>query len=300
MLSRCAFSQALVCVCAAGTLAQGPEVDQGPTNYMVETRWVIDTTIPDGGATRITLTLQGRAIFSGWTPQDGHSPNGSQVRQGNFGVLTLGYGSAGATQPSVIRSTEGTTIERGAWDFYDPDEGHSTVYGASPSVWNPARQRFEYGMRGSTGDYFTDAPTGDIWEAATPNGGFDGPNVLSNIDLLRSDRQSSGMQTRNATDAAGGPAWLALYRIDLVTASPVTFGGDEVLVDFDGYLVGATYALNYGGNSWAIGSPLHTLAESRPHSSVSVGFSFASGSVPGPGGVTVLVLAGLAGLRRRR
>ncbi|MGH7134043.1 MAG: hypothetical protein ACREJO_19125 [Phycisphaerales bacterium] len=289
-----------MCVCAAGAPAQGPVVDQGPTNYTVETRWVIETPIPDEGATRITLTLQGRAIFSDWTPQDGTSPNGSLVRQGNFGIRQLGYGSGGASQPSVIRSTEGTAIERGAWDFYDPEEGHSTVYGAAPSVWNPARQRFDYGMRGTMGLYFTDAPTGDIWEAMTPNGGFDGPNVLENIDTSRSDFQTNGMQPRNLTDPLGGPLWLSLYRVDVLTATPVIFGGDDVTVEFDGYFVAATYALNIGGSVWALGSAPHSLSQPRPHSDALVGFTFATGSVPTPGGVSVLVLAGLAGLRWRR
>ena len=300
MLSRCVFSQALMCVCAAGAAGQGPVVGQGPTDYGVETRWVVETAIPEGGATRITLTLQGRAIFGDWTPQDGVSPNGSLVRQGNFGIRQMGYGSGGVLQPSVIRSSDGTTIERGAWDFYDPDEGHSTVYGASPSEWNTARQRFDYGMRGTMGLYFTDAPTGDIWEAMTPNGGFDGPNTLENIDLSRSDFQMPGMQPRNLTDPSGGPLWLSLYRVDVLTLTPVVLGGEDVTVEFDGYLVAATYALNIGGSVWALGTPAHDANQPRPHSGALVGFSFATGSVPGPGGAAVLVLAGLAGLRRRR
>lgn len=293
-------------VCAMGVAAAAcaaaaqPTGFPGPTAYAVETRWQVNTELGSDGASRVVLTLQGRADLGGWAHGDGTINGGLAVRQGNFGLLSLGYGAEGAAQPATIRSSEGTSLERGAWLTSNAEDEAVTVYGASPGVWDPARGAYLNGMRFSGSEPIADTPTGNAGPLPQFNGRFAAPNVLTEINLLRTDVGTNFVPARNLTDPSGGARWNDLYRVVLVTDAPVVLGGDDVVVDFSGYFRAATYAVNWTAGQWQLGSPAHGPDAPQPAGSATIGFSFVGGGVPGPGGACVVALAGLAGLRRRR
>lgn len=119
------------------------------------------------------------------------------------------------------------------------------------------------------------------------NGEFNAAGNLTNFNLLRDDFQNAAFQTRETS--ATDPAWMDLYRINLVDARGLVAGGTDLQVVFSGWLRSAGQSQRVGG-SWTMTGGASVL------SSTTIGF----GLVPTPGAAALLGLGGLVVGRRRR
>ncbi|MGH7131915.1 MAG: hypothetical protein ACREJO_08230 [Phycisphaerales bacterium] len=254
--------------------------------------------IPATGATSITLTLQGRAIFNGAFPADT-----ANSLYGDFGVFSMGFGPNGAAQPSTIsRSDPSVIIRRGDWGVYqvanDGGDPSPTPFmrGAAPGVYDAATFSFSRGMRFlfpiqvPENPPFPNAP-GPVFPVdgiALANGEWNTAGNMTSFNLLRGDFQSTTPQARNLMDPAGGPAWMDLYRIQIDTLTPVILGAGGFTVDFNGWLRAAGQSSLVGGN-WTM------TGGAAPPSSAAIGFI----AVPTPSAVALLALAAVATRRRR-
>lgn len=281
----------IVLAAGAATSAFGQTV---PT-YTIETRWVV--TPFAAGATRVELTLQGRAIFNGTFPADVTGAN--PVRYGNHGIFSLGYGPNGATQPSAIvrtGNTTGTSFERGLWGNFqtgvDPDTEEpimsGDLRGAAVGSYNSSTFVFRRGFRffNNTSSALNNA-TGNGTAGDNANGEFNAGGNLINFNLLRDDFQASASQQRETS--ATDPAWMDLYRTNLVDPRGLVLGGQDIAVGFSGWLRAAGQTARVG-TSWTM------TGGASVQSSTSVSF----GIVPTPGAAALLGLGGLIAGRRRR
>lgn len=260
--------------------------------YTVETRWVVTPFVD--GATSVEISLQGRAIYAGAFPADVTGSNGP--RYGNFGIFSLGFGPNGAAQPSTITRTGSlgaSSLERGNWgNFLDSDSVPTgDLRGAAVGDYQGTSVgTFRRGFRffNNTTAALNNA-TGNGTGGDLANGEFNAAGNLTNFNLLRDDFQNAAFQTRETS--ATDPAWMNLYRINLVDARGLVAGGNDIQVVFSGWLRSAGQSQRVGG-SWTM------TGGASVQSSATIAFGVVP--IPTPGAAALLGLGGLIVGRRRR